>query len=47
MAATKGLTEPHHELPTAESEVAVWMLIVVLLALALFATASLLIKIAG
>jgi hypothetical protein len=47
MAATKGLTEPRHQSPTAECEVAVWMLIVVLLAIALFATASLLIRVAG
>ena len=47
MAATKGLAESHHQIPTAECEVAVWMLIVVLLAIALFATAILLIRVAG
>jgi hypothetical protein len=48
MAATKGLVNPHHnDYPAAESEVCVWVLIVVLLALSLFATASLFIKVAG
>jgi hypothetical protein len=47
MAATKGFVQPHHRVPAAESEAAVWMLIIVLIAVALFATASLLIRVAG